>query len=119
MYESFPDIFIWRIKLAMYMQNFRLMNLNGFLPLAMVQLTILDNYIINYFSKDRDAYYSVYNTANGLHQQGETDTTNIIPFFPRWQCAKGLVGILNSSDYGKWKPKKDSCDAALFIFHLK
>lgn len=80
---------------------------------------ILDNYVINYFSKDREAYYSVYNTANGLHQQGETDTTSIIPFFPRWQCAEGLVGILNTSDYNKWKPKKDSCDAALFIFHLK
>lgn len=24
-----------------------------------------------------------------------------------------------TNDYDKWKPQKDSCDAALFVFHLK
>ena len=80
---------------------------------------IVDHHIINNFYHSGKTYYSFYNMKNGRQHQGYADTTEVIPFAPRWQSSNGLIGYILTNDYDKWKPQKDSCDAALFVFHLK
>ena len=80
---------------------------------------IVDHHIINNFYHSGKTYYSFYNMKNGRQHQGYADTTEVIPFAPRWQSSNGLIDYILTNDYDKWKPQKDSCDAALFVFHLK
>ncbi len=77
------------------------------------------NHIVNRFIYKDKGYFSFYDLDKKAQYQGMVDTTDIIPFVPQWQSKHGLIGIVPTIDYDKWKPKKDSCDAALFIFHLK
>ena len=80
---------------------------------------VFKDYLINSFFQEDVRYYSLNKLDGSSHLQGLIDTTECIPFYPTGQYKDGLIGIYNVSDLGKWKPKKDSCDAALFIFHLK
>ena len=80
---------------------------------------IVDHHIINNFYHSGKTYYSFYNMKNGRQHQGYADTTEGLPFAPRWQSSNGLIGYILTNDYDKWQPQKDSCDAALFVFHLK
>lgn len=80
---------------------------------------IVGQYLVNNFFYLGKNYYAFYNLKNNSQYQGVVDTTAAIPFVPRWQSDKSLIGFMPTADSKKWKPQKDSCDAALFVFHLK
>lgn len=80
---------------------------------------IVGQYLVNNFFYLGKNYYAFYNLKNNSQYQGVVDTTATIPFVPRWQSDKSLIGFMPTADSKKWKPQKDSCDAALFVFHLK
>lgn len=80
---------------------------------------VTQDYFINSFIQDHTRYYSFKPLDKASHLQGFVDTAACIPFYPIAQYKDGLTGICHTSDLDKWKPKKDSCDAVLFIFHLK
>ncbi len=80
---------------------------------------IVDNHLVNRFFHSEKNYFSIYDMEKGIQHIVTTDTTEVIPFAPQWQSANGLIGNILTTDYDKWRPQKDSCDAALFVFHLK
>ena len=77
------------------------------------------NLFINSFIQNNMRYYSFCQTDSHKSLQGFVDTTECILFYPTAQYKDALAGIVNTDDWDKWKPQKDSCDATLFVFHLK
>lgn len=80
---------------------------------------VTDKKFVNSFIQNHVRYYSFHTTGTGNSLQGFVDTTECVPFYPTSQYKDALIGIYNVEDLNKWSPKTDSCDVALFVFHLK